>query len=349
VASSGYLRALVGAFSATAMAATACVLMSTPAYGEPPPAPPPNAASDAANQLEVAQHEAESLTEQWHAAQDNLQARQADADRARAAVGPARQAADEARQAEEKFRVQVDQVATQAMETGRLDQLNALVLSDSPSDYLDQMTTLETFTADQKAVLDKARALVAAAERAEADAANADALAQRATEQARAALRDIDVRKKAADVRIAQAQRLLDQLSPAERAARIVKDPPPVGVTLGSSKGAQALRAAMTRMDMPYVWGATGPRTFDCSGLVYWAFKQVGITMPRSSSAQAMVGRPVSRNELQAGDLIFFYHPVSHVGFYAGNGKVLNAVQTGDVVRYSDLSRMRSYAGARRL
>jgi cell wall-associated NlpC family hydrolase len=350
VASSGYLRALVGAFSATAMAATACVLMSTPAYGEPPPpAPPPNAASDAAKQLEVAQHEAESLTEQWHAAQDNLQARQADADRAEAAVAPARQAAEQARQAEEKFRVQVDQVATQAMETGRLDQLNALVLSDSPSDYLDQMTTLETFTADQKAVLDKARALVAAAERAEADASNAVAAAQRDTEQARAALRDIDVRKKAADVRIAQAQRLLDQLSPAQRAARIIKDPPPVGITLGNGKGAQALRAAMTRMDMPYVWGATGPRSFDCSGLVYWAFKQVGITMPRSSSAQAMVGRPVSRTELQVGDLIFFYHPVSHVGFYAGNGKVLNAVQTGDVVRYSDLSRMQSYAGARRL
>jgi cell wall-associated NlpC family hydrolase len=102
-------------------------------------------------------------------------------------------------------------------------------------------------------------------------------------------------------------------------------------------------------MDKPYVWGATGPGTFDCSGLVYWAFKRLGITMPRSSSAQSQVGRPVSRANLQPGDLIFFYHPVSHVGFYAGNGKVLNAVQTGDVVRYTDLSRMKSYAGARRL
>jgi len=94
---------------------------------------------------------------------------------------------------------------------------------------------------------------------------------------------------------------------------------------------------------------APGQHTFDCSGLVYWAFKRLGITMPRSSSQQALVGKPVSKSDLRPGDLIFFYHPVSHVGFYAGDGKVLNAVQTGDVVRYTELSRMKSYAGARRM
>lgn len=350
MASSGYLRALLGAFSASAMAAAACVVMSTPAYGDPAaPAPPPNAATDAATRLGVAQRDAEALTEQWHAAQDNLRTRQEDADRARAAVVPARRAADQARAAERKFRVQVDQIATQAMESGRLDQLNALVLSDSPSDFLDQMTTLETFSADQKDVLNKARALVATADTAQAGAANAVALAQRAAEQASAALREIAVRKQAADVRIEQAEKLLDELSPAQRAARVGNTGPPIGVVLGSGKGAQALRMALTRMEMPYVWGATGPRSFDCSGLVYWAFKQVGITMPRSSSEQALVGSPVARDQLQPGDLVFFYHPISHVGFYAGDGKVLNAVQTGDVVRYSDLSRMKSYAGARRL
>ena len=348
--SSGYLRALWGAFSATAMAVTACVVLSTPAYGDPPaPTPPPSNASDASKQLEVAQHDAESLTEQWHAAQDNLQAKQQDADRAQATVAPARKAAAQARDAEERFRVQVDQVVAQAMRTGNLDELNALVLSDSPSDFLDQMTTLETFTADQKAVLDKAVALVAATRQAQLDATNAVASAQRATDQARAAFQEIDVRKKAADVRIDQAERLLGRLNPAERAARIARDGVPMGVTLGAGKGAQALKIAMTRMDMPYVWGATGPQTFDCSGLVFWAFKKVGITMPRSSSEQAQVGRPVARSNLQPGDLIFFYHPVSHVGFYAGDGKVLNAVQTGDVVRYTDLSRMKSYASARRL
>jgi cell wall-associated NlpC family hydrolase/uncharacterized protein (DUF4415 family) len=350
VASSGYLRAVWGAFSATAMAVTACVVLSSPAYGNPPkPAPPPGGAAGAAQQLEVAQHDAEALTEQWHAAQDELQTRQDGAERARAAVAPARSAATLARANQEKFQVQLDKVATQAMEGGHLDELNALVLSDSPSDFLDQMTTLESYTADQKAVLDKAMSMVAATQRAESNAAAAVATAQQATAAARAAFQRIDVRKKAADVRIAQAQNLLDKLSPSERRARTAGVGPPVGVTLGGGKGAQALRMAMSRMDMPYVWGATGSKTFDCSGLVYWAFKKVGITMPRSSSAQSGVGQPVSRANLQPGDLVFFYSPVSHVGFYAGNGKVLNAVQTGDVVRYSDLSKMHSYAGARRL
>ena len=349
MASSGYLRAVAGALSATAMAVTACIVLSTPAYGDPPaPAPPPTA-SDAAKQLAVAQHDAEALTEQWHAAQDDLQARQDDAGRAQAAVAPARRAAAQADAARERFQVQVDQVATEAMEGGHLDQLNALVLSDSPSDFLDQMTTLESFTADQKAVLDKAQELVEATQRAQDEASNAVTEAAQAASLARAAFQEIDVRKKAADVRIDQAEGLLNRLSPSQRASRITSDGIPIGVALGSGLGAQALKMAMTRMDKPYVWGATGPGTFDCSGLVYWAFKRLGITMPRSSSQQALVGRPVARSDLRPGDLIFFYHPVSHVGFYAGDGKVLNAVQTGDVVRYTDLSRMKSYAGARRM
>jgi len=349
VASSGYLRAVAGALSASVMAMTACVVLSTPAYGDPPAPTPPPTATDAAKQLEVAQHDAEALTEQWHAAQDDLQTRQNAAQRAQDAVAPARLSATRAQAAREKFQVQVDEVATEAMEGGHLDELNALVLSDSPSDFLDQMTTLESFTADQKAVLDKAQELVEATQRAQEAASDAVTEAAQATSLARAAFQEIDVRKKAADVRIDQAERLLDRLSPGERAARITSDGVPLGVTLGGGLGAQALKMAMTRMDKPYVWGATGPGTFDCSGLVYWAFKRLGITMPRSSSAQSQVGRPVSRANLQPGDLIFFYHPVSHVGFYAGDGKVLNAVQTGDVVRYTELSRMKSYAGARRM
>jgi cell wall-associated NlpC family hydrolase len=174
---------------------------------------------------------------------------------------------------------------------------------------------------------------------------------QRATlaaDRARVAFREIDVRKQAADRRIGQAEALLRRLTPEERAARIEDVGLPRNVILGRNAGALALRIAMTRFSMPYIWGATGPRSFDCSGLVYWAFKKIGIIMPRSSAEQATVGRPVAKEDLRPGDLVFFYHPVSHVGFYAGDGKVLNAVQTGDVVRYSDLSKM-NFNSARRL
>jgi cell wall-associated NlpC family hydrolase len=345
VASRGYLRSVVGALSATALAVATCVVLTGPAYADPPA--PPNT-SDAVKQLDAAQHDAEALTEQWHAAQDQLDARQDEAARARAAIGPAQRALARARATEDAFRAKIDQVATEALQGGALDSLNALVLSDSPSDFLDQMTTLETFSADQKSVLEHAEQLVAASRQAQADATAAQQQAELAAVQARDAFREIDVRKVAAKHRIDQAEALLARLSPAQKAVRTEGVDGPVGMVLGGSRGALALKAALTRFDSPYVWGATGPRSFDCSGLVYWAFQKVGITMPRSSAAQSEVGTPVSRDDLRPGDLIFFYSPVSHVGFYVGNGKVLNAVQTGDVVRYSDLSRMK-YHSARRL
>jgi cell wall-associated NlpC family hydrolase len=109
-----------------------------------------------------------------------------------------------------------------------------------------------------------------------------------------------------------------------------------------------ALREAATQLGKPYVWGAEGPNSYDCSGLTSWAFARAGVTLPRSSSQQALVGTPVSWNNLQPGDLVFYYHPVSHVGIYAGDGKFINAPESGDVVRYQTLSSV-AFSGARRL
>jgi cell wall-associated NlpC family hydrolase len=114
------------------------------------------------------------------------------------------------------------------------------------------------------------------------------------------------------------------------------------------SKGGAALSAAMGAMGTPYRWGGTGRGGFDCSGLAQWAYRKAGITLPRSSRAQSGVGTPVSRADLRPGDLVFFYRPVSHVGIYVGNGNVVHAPQTGDVVKISPISRM-PFAGARRL
>ena len=93
-----------------------------------------------------------------------------------------------------------------------------------------------------------------------------------------------------------------------------------------------------TKLGKPYQWAATGPNSFDCSGLTSWAFKQAGVTLPRSSSQQATVGKSVKWADMQPGDLVFYYSPVSHVGIYAGDGKMINAPQTGDVVKYQTVS-----------
>ena len=97
--------------------------------------------------------------------------------------------------------------------------------------------------------------------------------------------------------------------------------------------GAQALQAAFTKEGDPYVWGAAGPNEFDCSGLVMWAYAQVGISLPHYTGSQWNSGVHVARADLEPGDLVFFYPDISHVGMYIGNGLMINAPNSAEPVR----------------
>lgn len=311
--------------------------------------PPPGNAAGAAAQLEQVQHEAEALTEQWHAAKDDAAARRAELETLRAAVEPARAAVDAARANEERYRQQVDAVAMSTFESGNLDQFNALLASDSPQDFLDQMSALETLSADYDIALRDLLAVVDQTARARADADAAAARAQAAADAAMQAERDLDIRRRDAEMRIAEAERLLERLTPQERRDRNgPEEDGPSGPITGSGVGVDALRAAQSQLGKPYRWGAEGPGSYDCSGLTSWAFQQAGVTLPRSSREQARVGRAVSWDDMRPGDLVFYYSPVSHVGIYAGEGKMINSPHTGDVVKFQTVSR-RSFSGARRL
>ncbi|WP_426564223.1 NlpC/P60 family protein [Angustibacter sp. McL0619] len=106
-----------------------------------------------------------------------------------------------------------------------------------------------------------------------------------------------------------------------------------------NATAAAAIAAAATRLGMPYVWGATGPTTFDCSGLMQWAYAQAGVLLPRTSRAQYAALPHVALSELAPGDLVFYAIDVNqpstihHVGMYVGNGLSLYAPQTGSVVK----------------
>ena len=330
-----------------APAAPAEPAVQAPASGVPSPTTAPTTAADAQNQLDQVQRDAEALTEQWHAAQDDLGARMQDVTKMQAAVGPAQALAAAARGDEEAYRKQVDVVTMATFESGKLDQLDALLTAHSPQDYLDQMSALETISSQYRDVLNTLITKVGEADRAQSDAAAAVAGAQAAVDQAAQAEQQLGARKRDADARIAEAEHLLRALSPAERRERngpFISAP----AISGTGIGVAALRAAATQLGKPYVWGAEGPSSYDCSGLTSWAFARAGVTLPRSSSQQALVGTPVSWNNLQPGDLVFYYHPVSHVGIYAGDGKFINAPESGDVVRYQSLSPS-AFSGARRL
>jgi len=98
-----------------------------------------------------------------------------------------------------------------------------------------------------------------------------------------------------------------------------------------------AVEAALSRRGLPYVWGAVGPDSFDCSGLMLWAWQQAGIEIPRNSAAQAGL-HEIPLDQLQPGDLVTYYSPVTHVGMYVGNGKVLHASMPGVPIKVVDLA-----------
>ena len=101
----------------------------------------------------------------------------------------------------------------------------------------------------------------------------------------------------------------------------------------GSPVAATVIQAALSRIGSPYSWGAAGPGAFDCSGLVMWSFQQAGISLPHSSQALAAGGQPVSRDQMQPGDLVTYYADASHVGIYIGDGMMVHASTYGAPVR----------------
>ena len=108
---------------------------------------------------------------------------------------------------------------------------------------------------------------------------------------------------------------------------------PNIPVPTANTVGAQALQEALSKRGDPYVWGAAGPGTFDCSGLVVWAFAQVGITLPHYTGDLWNSGVHVPRTDLEPGDLVFFYADISHVGIYIGDGLMVDAPDFGLTVR----------------
>ena len=172
---------------------------------------------------------------------------------------------------------------------------------------------------------------------------------QRRAAEISAKQQQLAAEKKTIDDKLAAAKDLLDQLKADEREALLSRGSVqvPSGVD-ASGRAAIAIRYAMAQVGKAYVYGAAGPNAFDCSGLMMMAWAQAGISLPHSSSAQYGIGRHVSSGDLQPGDLVFYYSPISHVAMYIGNGLIVEAANPGAGVRVSGVFSM-PYAGATRL
>ena len=193
------------------------------------------------------------------------------------------------------------------------------LLATNDGDLMDQLGVAG------KALGERQRDLVAAEK---AQAAEVDRLAAKKAEVERAAdkTRALLARMRAAD-----------RSSVPSRPSGPVAPPPSGGGGGGSGSAAAAVAYARAQVGKPYCYGGAGPGCYDCSGLTMMAWKQAGISLPHSSASQYNVGRRISASELQPGDLIFYYSPISHVSIYIGGGQRISATHTGDYVRVQSL------------
>ncbi|TWV53522.1 hypothetical protein FRZ03_10375 [Streptomyces misionensis] len=231
-------------------------------------------------------------------------------------------------------------LATAQYRSGGIDPSVQLFLSADPDDFLDKASTLDQLSGQQVEALKKiqAKQRELAQQRAEATEKLKDLAATRT---------ELGNKKKEVQGKLAEAQKILNTLTAKEKADLAAEQQradrsSTERVDLGnhssaSGRATAAFSAAQSQIGKPYVYGATGPSSFDCSGLTSWAYAQADVSIPRTSEAQSGIGTRLTRSQLQVGDLVFFFNDLHHVGLYAGNGQILHAPRTGTVVRYESM------------
>ncbi|MGC7098212.1 NlpC/P60 family protein [Amycolatopsis lurida] len=336
------------------IAATAAVLTISVTPAGAQPADPPSDTSEAMRRYEQLGAEAAKADEDLTEAEDELKRRQAFQDQANADLATATETLGRAQGTEEEFRGEVDLFASASFRGAGMTRMSALLTSDSQQKFLDQMSALDLLATDKAEALEQFRGATAEASQARNTAAEAQKAAQEATDSAQRAADSVRDRKGELDQQIKEVRSALNQLAPGEKAdLGKVKD---TGSYLGPPGAANdALQAALAKRGSEYQWGATGPSEFDCSGLTSWAYKQAGISLPRTSRQQYTAGKPVALNALQPGDLLFYDDgtgdpgAIHHVGMFVGNGKMVDAPTEGQLVDVRSMKGDGHLMGARRI
>ncbi|MFE4395653.1 MULTISPECIES: C40 family peptidase [Streptomycetaceae] len=345
----------------TGVAAAAVVLSAQGAHADPQPTK-----EQVKGQVDQLNEQAEVATENYNAAQAKQQ------DLEKQVSGLQDQVARQQAQVTE-LQGGLAEIAGEQYRNGGISPTVQLMFSSSPDSFLSQADALNQAGSTQKGQLKElqeqqrkldqdrneaqgklaelestTQQLKASKDEVQGKLKAAQDLLNTLTEQDRQALRQAE--EKAAAEAKAKADAAQAQQQQADRASRdnsrsslsAPTTTAPVNVAPGSSRGAAALSAAASKIGSPYVWGATGPGSFDCSGLMVWAYNQAGVSLPRTSQAQASAGTRLGTDlsKAQPGDLLIFYTDAHHVGIYAGNGQVLHAPKPGASVRYEAVTNM---------
>jgi cell wall-associated NlpC family hydrolase len=344
-------RVVSGALAAASVFAIIAVAQPA-ATANAAPSPSLQAPADSSSQA-LAKYrdlaaQAEKANEDLLKAQDDLTARQGDLDKANAGVNTAKDQAALAAGNEKKYRVDVDKFAGASFLSGvQMNKLSALLAGTSTQEFLERSSALDQIAAEKDAALSGLSDAVKQAQDSEKLASDSAKKATDARDAAAKLTEDIKAKQKSLKDQTDALTKQYSFLSKSDKASQSDTGGIAPNVPAPGPQAQQAINAALSKLGSPYVWGATGPSQFDCSGLMQWAYNQAGITLPRSSREQSTFGTAVSRSQLQPGDLVFYYSPVSHVGMYLGDGKMVHAPTSGDVVKISPLQSQ--YVGARRV
>ncbi|GAA1364650.1 C40 family peptidase [Streptomyces beijiangensis] len=322
----------------TATAAAAVALTSQAAHADPKPTK-----SEVKAKVDKLYEEAEQATEKYDGAKEQQ-------DKLKKQVDDLQDNVARGQQDLNKLRGELGSLASAQYRSGGIDPSVQLFLSSDPSNFLDKASSMDQLSSQQAEAVTKiqSKQRSLAQQRQEAQDKLGDLSDTR---------KQLGEKKSEVQDKLADARKLLNTLTAAERSSLAAADArssrassrADLGNDVPASQlGGAALAAAQSKIGSPYVYGATGPGSFDCSGLTSWAYAQAGATIPRTSQSQAGAGtRIYSQSALKPGDLVIFYGDAHHVGLYAGNGQVLHAPKPGAYVRYESIGNMPFQFGVR--
>jgi cell wall-associated NlpC family hydrolase len=227
----------------------------------------------------------------------------------------------------------VADLASRYYMSGPSQEIGALLVSAKPDTLTEQLTVLDRLAAQERKEVEGVLAVRA---KYDAQKQKLDALIATQTKQQN----DLAAKKKQIDSEIKRLQASLPKTT-----VKVTGCPTINGVV--NSAAQTAIRVACQQVGDPYVWGATGPNAFDCSGLTQYAYKAAGISLTHFTGAQWNEGRAIPRSEARPGDLVFFFSDLHHVGLYLGNDQMVHAPRAGKPVQVASINYM-PVAGFRR-
>ncbi|WP_406268063.1 NlpC/P60 family protein [Actinacidiphila glaucinigra] len=367
-------RALTVPGPRAAVGLTTAALATVTLFGESasaaPASPDKPSITEVKAQVDKLFHQAEAATERYNGTKEQTERQRTRADALLDQVARKTETLNSARRT-------IGEYAAAQYRGGGLDGTTTFLLTSDPQQFLDQAHLMDRLSDRQEHALETFRS-----EQAETAAKRSEAVEslQKLTE----AQQRLNAEKTAVKQKLAAAQKLLNSLTAqekarlaalekkrqeeaAEKAAEIAAKEKAAqeaaatesGSSAGSSgstapasgtyaaKAAKAIEFARAQLGKPYVYGATGPNSYDCSGLTQAAWGAAGVSIPRVTYDQVDFGSRVSADQLQPGDLVFFYSDITHVGLYIGGGQMIHAPHTGSVVKIAPITEMPIYGYAR--